>query len=849
MNEPKGSVKVFKPYSLEFPTWLWGTGFSKGIFHDRQSLGIILPAGASISIRRVSAINAVLNLDFLNDGSQTEVYIEVTDQWVHVTMVYASVPFIRTPYVPVDIELEYSTVGEHPLAIFHPHGDAGLFFQIWDQFNSAFALIQTTYVSLLVPAADKARVKELHSLEGLDSIEAYYLRLFESYNLLVGISFGTSVHTDKNVRNRYFVKADKGGGGGAYYGTAWAAQVGGSIAACWLDTRPDNWCSLHEIGHGYQTLAIYNSTVTTGEVWNNIFATYYQHEFMGDDIYARGWMYGGDAQRTFDEMRIRFEMNLPPSKWHFHEVLFLFMIIVDKAGKQAFSELNKHYRKMAVAEGFSYLEHSLMDLFMLRWAEQHNINIAPLMGLVELKVPDVLSLKLFHSNAAPCAPLYRFVSAEQLTSIQQRLKLKTPFSLVDCQALKVTDLKGDLTIFISGLDYEEHKNKSILLRDGSNMSRVVNISSREVLLKSLPVGVYAVVPPTGVSPFQNSSCHYVDVRAQMNSSVELGYVESHGTSLASQSIEFFGLYGKFATLSIDVKRHRAVFNVVQANPHSGFGPIPYAAVNVRDINGFVLFDLTIPAVGALLSEAEFSIAPGCTVRIYHRESSRLVELPKFQPFLDLTVPDNELEITSQGLRNLSLNNQPGDSLKDRIAIAVDDIRKNPHIVLHAGHPQIKDFLVAIETFDPVERLQFLQRYRDLIVLYSDTGGAVVSSGYVSWRLPGNGNFTVADIRINPVSQQIAIEVVGRLPHSLFQKVYLAIWVRTVEGRVLFSQEIRGDIWAEPSYTLLSFPTGSTVSVFHLEPTRAELVDTDTQARYPVEQIHIIRSLGDGKLQM
>lgn len=76
-----------------------------------------------------------------------------------------------------------------------------------------------------------------------------------------------------------------------------------------------------------------------------------------------------------------------------------------------------------------------------------------------------------------------------------------------------------------------------------------------------------------------------------------------------------------------------------------------------------------------------------------------------------------------------------------------------------------------------------------------------------------------------------------------------MWVRTATGEVLYSQELRGDVQAEPSYVTLPFVEGSTVSVLHLEPVRSVIVNTDTQAQYPVKQIHVVRSLGGGKLQI
>ena len=849
MDDSKAITKFFKPYTLEHPGWFWGTGFSKGIYHDRQPLGVILPAGARISIRRSSAIDRVLQLDLLNDSGVTETYIRITGEWAGLTVTHPSVPFVLTPYEPIDVEIEYSTSGDEVLPIYVSNGNADLFFQQWDETDSAFALIQTTYASLLVPAVDKAVVKALHQAQGLDSLEKYYTGVFEYFNSLAGISFDTPVPTDKNIHNRYFIKADKTGGGSAYYGNGWTAQVGDSIASCWLDTRADNWCSLHEIAHGYQTYAMYNSVVPTGEVWNNIYATYYQHKMMGQSVYERGWMYAGNAQATFDAMRSRMDSSVPPGRWHLHEVLFLFMIIIDKAGESAFTEFNQYYRALATTNGFDLWEHPLMDLFSARWADRLNIDIGPLMALLEVEVSADRALKNVYGNFRPCCPLYRVVPPEQLAYLQQQLNLKTPFSLVDCLSLNVTDLKGDLTLEMTNQAYLENKNKSVILRTGSNQSHIVKVTSPVLELKGLPIGVYNLQHPAVPSGVRTINHNYLEVSANMNNNVSLDYAYAQGTSLASQKIEFFGLYGLFAVLNVDMEFHRATFNVLRAEPHSYYGTSVYAGISVEDINGFVLFDLSIPGKGAVVFVHEFLIGPGCTVTIHHKEPSRLSETPNLQPFIDKASVDNTLTVTVQGLRNLKLDNRPANNLKTRIALAADEIRKTPHLLLHAGSSPVMDVLAAINTFESPERDQLLESIRDLIVFYGDTGDAGVAGSYFTWRQSGVGQGTVADIKIDTVTQQVAIEVLAAKPHGYFPSIYIAMWVRTATGEVLYSQELRGDVQAEPSYVTLPFVEGSTVSVLHLEPVRSVIVNTDTQAQYPVRQIHVVRSLGGGKLQI
>ena len=844
-------TKIFKPYTLEFPSWLWGTGFGKGTYHDRQSLGVTLPAGASISIRRASPIDTVLEMDLLNDAGLTETYIRITEAWTTLNVSVESVPFIRTPYVPVDVEIEYAVTGEKLLPIYTPEGSVALFFQQWDQSDSAFALIRTTYADLLVPALDKERVKALHQEEGLDSLEEYYTRVFEYFNALAGISFSTSVRTDRNIQNRYFIKADKTGGGFAYYGYSWTAQAAPSIEVCWLDTRHDNWCALHEIAHGYQTFAMCNSEIPTGEVWNNIYANCYQHKMMGQSVYERGWIYGGNAQGTFAAMRGRFESEVPASSgWHLHELLFLFMILIDKAGEPAFAAFNQYYRRLANSEGFSYLEFSLMNLLAACWAERENLDIAPVMDRVGVELSHERRLKNKYGNHVPISFLYRLVPDDQLVAIQQRLNLKTPLSLVDCKALKVTDLRGDLIISMDPETYNENESKMIVLRNGGNVSFPIKIVSPEFKLMGLPIGVYAIQSPFPLSGRKWANCNYVEVRANMENVMRLEYDCVSGTSLASQEVDLLGLgNGLFARISIDMRLQRAAVRVFTVSPHSYFGSTTYASIFVRDRNGFVIFELSIPGQGAVVSVDEFFVGSGCVVDVYHVEPSRFSSLPKHHGFIDSTTKNNFLEVTPQGFRNINLNNNPGDGLKAKIAESAEALRKDPHLLLHADYPLRGDIFFAIDTFGAPERNELLEQYRDLVVQYSDNGGPVLNGQYFTWGQLGNAQRVVANVSIDVGRSVVSVEVLPVKAHEYWPGVFIAIWVRTDKGEIIYSQELRGDAQAEASFVTLPFYESYTVSVCHREAVRTRLINVDTQESHQVKEIQVVRSAGLGKLQV
>jgi len=850
MNSTSEQTTHITPYTLEYPAWLWNSGMAKGIFHDRQALGVILTKGATLSIRCSNVIESKLILNLLNDDRNTESQISITNEWTTFTATYACVPFIETPYTPILAKIEFTTTGEKQLPVYTSNSDAQAFLDNWEKLDAKFALIRTTYADLLVPTGDRSIVVELHQNLGLDHLELYYTNIFEYYNALAGISFDAAIPTDKNIRNRYFIKADLHGSGSAYYGHAWTAETNNTIRNFWLDPRPENWGCLHEIAHGYQGSFMYNSTIHTGEVWNNLYATYYQHKMLGKSVYELGWMYGGNAQGTFIALQKLFDSGSPISTWQLHEILFFYMFIFDKATEQAFTAFNQTYRQISNKAGFQLADHPMMDLLATVCAQTKNLDISFLMKLAGTQLSDAQTDANLYSNLEPAGPLYRLVPASQLIPTQETLRLKTPISLVDAKTLAITGLKGNLVISMSPQAFSENRNKVLILKNGSNISRLVKITSPELQVKNLSIGPYILHHPSVPHAKRATLTHYAEVRAQMDNAVPLIYNYSFGSSLASQEISLTGLGGReFAWLSVDIKSARATLKVAACNPHSYYDKTLYAAVTVRDINGFIVLHKEMPGMNTTDLHEEFPIGFGYTIHIFHDEPSRIGKPEEDLSFINPHSKDNILKVTQQGLENESLSLPPGENLKDKIEEAAYKIRQFPHLLLHLDLPQKDDILTAIVTFSSSEQSLLFEKYRDLWPSYSDTGGPIVSGNYFTWRQSGLGNHTIMNIAIDTRMKTITIETMGRTPHSYFRSIYLAIWVRTHTGEPIHCEELRGDIPSQANFVTLPFQKDYTVSVCHMEPSRSELVNADTQEKYSINQIRVLRATGEEALQI
>lgn len=164
-------------YTLPRPEWLDAAGMSKGIGHDRQHLGIILPAGQVLRVRQTNtAFTAKLKLRLLNDDNKTEAEFNVGSEWVEARVNAVSVPFIDTPYVAGAPAVEFdSPETAKALPVYRKGENEAAFFARWDAQDAEFSLVDSEYATLLVPKVSKNDLKSLGEAKNIDGLIALSL--------------------------------------------------------------------------------------------------------------------------------------------------------------------------------------------------------------------------------------------------------------------------------------------------------------------------------------------------------------------------------------------------------------------------------------------------------------------------------------------------------------------------------------------------------------------------------------------------------------------------------------------------------------------------------------------------
>ncbi|WP_170931583.1 MULTISPECIES: putative mucin/carbohydrate-binding domain-containing protein [unclassified Pseudomonas] len=837
-------------YTLQLPTWLNNAGMSKGIYHDKQTLGVILEPGTTIRIKHSDPSNELtLQLELLNDDGSKEKYLAFGNEPAEVTIAHKSVAFISTPYSAnpssIEIDVEYSLTPSN-LPIHRTDTDTANFFKLWDDEASAFALINTIHADILVPAKDKAHLKRLYENNGMAHLESYYDSIFELFNLLAGLSPSPDTPTNKNIPNRYFMKANRTGSGAAYYGHTHTAETNDSVATFWLDPCPQNWGAIHEIAHGYQGHFMSYSEIPLGEVWNNLYAYFYQAQYLGDNLFKEGWLYHGDQELLFDSCEQLFESNPSTSNWHLHELLYYLVLIFNKAGLPALADFNKSYRTLCNKSNFRPEAQSFMELIIESCARSSNIDISPLLRIGHISTSRTSSLFNRYQNRKPVYPLYKLVPKEKTADIVKKLNLDSRLDLVDSFDLKESKLMGSIELVLDEKLFNALEKQDFLLRTGSNLTTIININARKIIVNDLAAGVYKLQAPSTNNGKLYVTTEHIDVIADTTNTIAIDYQYRPGVSLASQTINLNGLYGKFASIEIDSAIDNIKIDIIPTPPHIYYAGQPYASITIADRHQRIIYQQELMGDSVIQRKDSLPAAPAYSIRIFHAESVRNTITPVSESVLDLDKTNFTLTTTYHGLYNEELDTPTDQNLIRQIDNAVEIIKPQQHFLLYRHQPLLDDLYIAIDSFNNIERKKLLEKYKEIYSTHLNTTPRIVTASNFSWHqgaLSGN----IVNIEFDTIKETVHIEVHSARPHAYFDSIYLAIWVYNENSNIIFCQEMRGNIVTEHTLITLPFPEGSEINIFHAESVRAPIINQTTKEQYPVEQRHRVYALGNSSL--
>ncbi|MBC1573305.1 enhancing factor [Listeria booriae] len=713
-------VKTVELYKLENPTWLSKAGVSKGIGHDKQDLGIILPANVELEIRQVNPnFKENLTMELLNDDSQKEKSVAITSTWTKVSHAYTAVPMIDTTFGLEAPVIEFKFTNNMKVLPTYMQGDIeAKFFKEWDDTDAEFAFVKSRYFRMLVPKKDKAYMKNMRDFKSVHELCDYYTGIFETYNKLDGLSFTPENPTDKNITNKYFIKANAHGAGSAYYTGSHTAQTSDSLAGYYLSK---GWGSLHEIAHGYQGSFMSDSAFGVSEVWNNIYAAAYQKKTMGSDVYKNGWLYGGNITGLENTIKkLWYTTETPVNAWDLRSKLFFLVNMQNKAGDEAFITFNQEYRKIANEDGFVAANHYLLDLISKYYGQASGFDFTPVIesagGVMSKEQKEENRLNSYQA----VAPLVDVVPAAKVSEVQAKLGLESYLSLVDATELRVSGLSGTASIHLDIDDIAQLKGQYLTIKNGKEVVKKVVVTDEDVALGELPNGVYTIDAPTGNTVKYALDTHYLYVKEATNKST-IKYTAKKESYLASQTVRFQGIGDRlFASAKVDLEKGQLIFNKNSAKPHDYFENIVYGKLEVLDTDGNVVYTRAMTGKETAVDKAEIPIKEGYKLRIYHAEPGRLraddatgrLEANDIN-IVNTKTQTNIFTITKKGLINDALGNNPDDVLVEKIKKVASKIEASPALAKAQNSETRDDVWVAIQLLAEPTKTQMLERYADL----------------------------------------------------------------------------------------------------------------------------------------
>lgn len=818
-NEEIHQIITHQFYSLKRPDWMINAGLDKGVGHDRVNLRYILLPGTKIRFRQTSpASNVGVRLNLLNDDSKTESHAQITTQWTELVASVASVAFVETRYTDeagelTEVEVEFDGAKKVlPISVSGALDD--LFFSGWDSQDAEYALFSSTYANILIPKKDK---EVLRRLKPLRTLAGYYDGIFEYFNHLSGLSFQSALPTDKNIANRYFIKADKSGAGAGYYGGGWTAETSDSVAAFWLDIKATNWGSLHEIAHGYQGGFMRHTTINLGEVWNNVLAAKYQYKFLGEAVYRDGWLYSGGEEQLYAKAKAAFDAGTIGSDLAL--TLFFLMLIFDRAGEQSLVEFYRRFRQVSNESGFRGENYPAMDFLSHIAIEVGNVDVSAFMSLAKATVTALQLVENAYSNTVGVYPLYWLVTRSNVDQVRQQLGLRSSLQLVGTDSLSAIGMKGDVSFRFDPDVFNKVVGKVLVLRNGNHKARIVEVDVQQVYVRDLPVGVYQLQLPSDADGAYQGVSNYLVVREVYNA-FDCTYVKKIASVFADQKIYLGGLYGDFCVVTVDVSQGRLKFEVLSESPHSYFGGVVYAEVTIRDQRGGVVFNRKMLGDQTALFSLDIAIAIDFTIEIMHLEPSRLKVLNSTaSAVVDGTRQINRLKVLARGLTNTDTGTDVGENLIQSLGRASEIFERSPHLVLYDETLLKEDFKRAINSYAQPIRGELFERFKNIEFVPPAVSGSV-NGQYVSWALSGNGGTPVGSIAFNLISGSATFVFHNVFPHHYFPSVYIAVVLKSANGDIRYIRELRGDMAAEAESVEFSLALGDTVSVMHREPERS-----------------------------
>lgn len=699
-------------------------GANRGISQARDSLGFIVPANTNLYIRQVKgnkAGNLRVNL-VTNDGHYNKT-ATVNDKgaWTKIKTAIDSVAFIYMPRgLAKEPQIEYyveNNLGK-ALPTYRKGWNQKLFERRWTEEDSSYAYIEGKDHALLIPKMDRHHIvnmknnKHMHQFKNLDELIHYYDDMIAHYNKWTGLN--TDVNSVSfNNQSKYFIVANKHGGGLAYYSRDHVAA--NNPSAGYFLTK--GWLALHEVGHGYDGIMTSDSRIPLGEVWNNIFANEYQKNI---EKSQGGWLYGTNQrkyQAGIHKRMLQNNLKFDIQRATLKERLDFMTRMVRLTGIEGLTAMLQEVREEQSKKKVSA---DLPRWFSENWLAKNNANILAYFDLYNIPVTNELKDKIESLQQTYVYTLALLINnAEERQRYVKKLGLATEYELVKSSDLADTKVKTNAAVNLQLNGHTLPKGAVVKLIDGQRVVAEAKLQNDIAQFQNIRPGIYTVFAPHSKGKALPSHT-FVIVREGNANNITVSYPNIdekqsfYNQRLALKGIgnrEFVGINYNPGNASVTVQKYAGI-------PHNYFNN-EYAHIKIVKQNGEVVLDESIVGNRNLAANVQnFQLSYGDKIIVKHREpnSRRILLRNETKEKIEVPFSGNETVTYTLTDKGFKINNEADYRTSSRYATAIVedvqkfeyDVNKNPDGDYRV---RLSNLVRSINHLDEQDREIILQRVK------------------------------------------------------------------------------------------------------------------------------------------
>lgn len=525
----------------------------RGYGMDRQDIGIYMPQGSSFKIRIKQ--NKTISLELLNNDKDTEkssennkTDYEISNEWVTITAESDSVPFIRTLHSDSLDKVEYEITeqnGTQALTKFTRGNNESNFYNSWNGNSQKLAVITDDYITFLVPRENLdeigAIVNHNSSLEypysSITDMLNWYDGVISRYNEYIGLSEDAKEEYNKDIRMKYFIKANiHGVGYAAYYPWNCIATNSNGISSF----LHKGWTPVHEIGHGFQSYFTWSSRdinsedLILSEVENNFFAYEEAKKYENNPNGGIGILYGDTVQQDY--------INTIQGISKFNELMGDGTASAANAGTRLFVFENLFDKiKMPTVMPYALRKYRSIksngdniansDLYGKYFSEASGYNVIPYLNYFKIYPSKEVEEEVYSNESPILYPIAQVFNDTTASSIATNLNLRGIYSVIDNNDVRnyisTNKINRDVKFKIATDNSKKLNHKKLYIKNSKNeIVRQEVLSGNEIVVKNLPVGMYYVEISSG----SISNTNYILIPQTDSGKADLAPTGSSGNS-------------------------------------------------------------------------------------------------------------------------------------------------------------------------------------------------------------------------------------------------------------------------------------------------------------------------------